>query len=339
MEFLKSLWKGWLEPILVAILLAFILRSFAFGLYHVPSGSAEPTLLIGDRLWGNKMAYYFSDVKRGDLVIFDNPDFPYASEGTFKYYWQRYVGFPVPLLGLSGGPDNVVKRVIAVPGDTIEGRVEDGKPVIYLNGNKLDEPYLNPFPLIKLRKTIGFFNTDIFPLLGFLQKATLRDNYYSYDSNFTYENQPFYKFCADELVLDPITQKPVFRYPATPTAKPNPFGIEDAAMFGSVDTFGPMQVPDNMYWCMGDSRKNSGDSRYWGFLDKKLIHGRASFIIWSLDSQEMIWFFDLIKHPIDFWTKHIRWTRSFNMLNKYNGWNHKETEPMSKKSLQTTNAN
>lgn len=321
MENLKSFWKSWVQPILVAVIAAFILRTFGFGLYHVPSGSAEPTLLIGDRLWGNKTAYYFSEIKRGDLVIFDNPDFPYATENSFKYFWQRFIGFAIPFFGLLNGPDNVVKRVIALPGDTIEGRVENSKPVIYLNGKLLNETYLNPYPLIKLRKTIGFFDCDWIPLFGFLQKTTLRDNHYSYDPTKSFEDQPFYKIHEDEVVLNPETSKPVFRFPYTPTAKPNPFGIEDPDMFGTVDNFGPMIVPANMYWCMGDSRKNSGDSRYWGFLDRKLIHGRASFIIWSLDSQEIFWFFDLVKHPIDFWTKHVRWNRSFARLDKFCGWN------------------
>jgi len=66
---------------------------------------------------------------------------------------------------------------------------------------------------------------------------------------------------------------------------------------------------------MGDSRKNSVDSRWWLFLDEDFIHGRASFIIYSIDSQEAFWLFDLIKHPIDFWTKHVRWNRFFRGLN------------------------
>ena len=54
---------------------------------------------------------------------------------------------------------------------------------------------------------------------------------------------------------------------------------------------------------MGDNRLGSGDSREWGVLDGKLIHGRIVFRLWSIDSQESWWFVDLLKHPIDFWTR------------------------------------
>ena len=50
-------------------------------------------------------------------------------------------------------------------------------------------------------------------------------------------------------------------------------------------------------------------------FDKKYIQGRVSFVIYSIDSEEAIWLFDLLKHPIDFWTKHIRWNRFFKTIN------------------------
>ena len=116
-EITKPVWQQWLEAVVIAVGLAIVLRNFVFGLYHVPTGSAEPNILVGDRIWGNKMAYYFADPKRGDLVIFDNPEVRYDKSNIIKYWWQRYIGLAVPLLGLSGGPDNWVKRLIAGPGD------------------------------------------------------------------------------------------------------------------------------------------------------------------------------------------------------------------------------
>jgi hypothetical protein len=56
------------------------------------------------------------------------------------------------------------------------------------------------------------------------------------------------------------------------------------------------------------------DSRYWLFLDHSAIQGRVSCILWSVDSEEMFWGFELIKHPINFWLKAVRWNRCFNVI-------------------------
>ena len=87
----------------------------------------------------------------------------------------------------------------------------------------------------------------------------------------------------------------------------------------SVDAFGPITLKENMYWAMGDNRKNSHDSRNWGALHGDTIKGRASFVIFSIDSQEQFWLFDIIKRPLTFWTKQIRWNRFFKSLNTFNG--------------------
>lgn len=307
----KSSIRQWVEAIGVALLLALVLRNFVFGLYHVPSGSAEHNILVGDRLWGNKMVYFVSPVKRGELVIFDNPTFDYDRSSMINYWWQRYIGFPIPLLGLGIGPENWVKRVIAVPGDVIEGRLESGKTVIYLNNQKLDEPYVNKFPLIAVNKNRGFIPfSNIGPLKipGFLcYETTVR--HYTYDPSKPYSQQPFYSFDESDVVKVPGTNEPELLHAYSPTY--------DHRTMMCMDVFGPYIVPEGKYWVMGDSRKNSVDSRWWLFLDEKLIHGRASFVIYSIDSEEAFWLFDLIKHPIDFWTKHIRWNRFFSTLHGY----------------------
>lgn len=310
-ELTKPMWRQWVEAVGIALVLALILRNFVFGLYHVPTGSAEKNILVGDRIWGNKMAYFFSEVKRGELVIFDNPTFDYDQEGSFKYYWQRYIGLPIPLLGLTGGPDNWVKRVIAVPGDIIEGRMEDGKTAVYRNGKKLDEPYVNTLPLIALRKTYGLIpltHVGPFQIPSFLRYDTKIVNY-TYDPSQSFEDQPYYTMTAEEVVRKIGSNQPELLMPFTATP--------DYRTYRNVDVFGPFKVPEGKYWVMGDSRKNSVDSRWWLFLDEKLVHGRASFVIYSVDSEEAFWLFDLIKHPIDFWTKHVRWNRFLSGLDGY----------------------
>ena len=298
-ESAKPAWRQWIEALLIAGTIALLLRNFIFGLYHVPTGSAEPTVLVGDRVWGNKLAYMFDDVNRGDLVIFDDPRHRYAKKNTFKYYWQKYVGLPIPLLGISSGPINMVKRVVAVPGDWIEGRLEDGKTVIYLNNEKLYESYVNKYPLIWLRKEVGFLPFGP----RFLRRHPVEGGvWYTYDPSKTFDEQPFYNMKKSEVISIP-------GYPSIKKAYTS--SRKDYTTGQSADIFGPMRVPEGKYWVMGDSRKNSQDSRWFGFLDKDLVHGRLSFIIYSIDSQEPFWVFELLKHPIDFWRRAIRWNRFF----------------------------
>lgn len=313
-ESCKPVWRQWIEAIVIALGLAFLLRHTIFSPYHVPTGSAEPNILVGDRIWGNKMAYWFSDVKRGDLIIFDDPRPVYAKPSNMvQALWQKYVGFEIPLLGLPGGPINVVKRVVALPGDTIEGKIENGKTVLYLNGKKIEEPYLNTLPLIGARRHIGLLPFDgfgPFRVPQFLRMHTDETLRYTYDPSKSYEDQPYYKLSKEEVRFKNGSNEPIL-YPAQ---TPNYTMSSDDRSFYSVDSFGPITLPEGMYWAMGDSRKNSDDSRYWGPVHRSYIRGRASFILFSIDSEEAFWLFSLIKHPVDFWTKYIRWNRFLKPL-------------------------
>ena len=148
-------------------------------------------------------------------------------------------------------------------------------------------------------KSLGFFNLPDF-LVN--QIKIIR---YTYDPDKSLAKQPFYNIKENEIYRQPPFYSPIFEKAHSPTF--NRFGV-------NVDEFGPFKVPKGKYWVMGDSRKNSKDARYWGFLDKDLIHGRASFIIYSVDSEESLWIFELLKHPFDFWTKKIRWNRFFKNI-------------------------
>jgi signal peptidase I len=316
-ELTYPFWRQWFSAIFGAFFVAFILRTFIFGLYHVPTGSAEPNILVGDRIWGNKMAYYLDDIKHGDLIIFNNPEFMYDDSSSIKRFFQKYVG--VQILNLPAGPENWVKRVIAVPGDIIEGKTENGKTVVYLNGNKLIEPYVNRFPLIRLKKTVGFFKSKKWnenPILSFLKKSDRIVNY-TYDPLKSFSRQPFYNIKDDFIFGDIVSGDVILSQPLTPTYV---YDGQDSLGKGvrDIDSFGPILIPNDMYWVMGDSRKNSRDSRYWGLLDKKFICGRASFVIYSVDSEEFLWLSDFIKSPVDFLVKNLRWNRFFKRLDKFN---------------------
>jgi signal peptidase I len=151
----------------------------------------ENNLLIGDHLLVNKFVFGPSesalerpllpmrDIRRGDIVVFKFPNQP---------------------------DRDFIKRVIGLPGDTLELR---NKKVI-LNGQPLDENYVH------------FLDTSTGP-----QEVT------SYDVR---------------------------------------------------ERYGPVKVPDGQYFVMGDNRDNSEDSRYWGFLPRDFIKGKALMIYWSYES-------------------------------------------------------
>ncbi len=269
----KSIVAEYLETFIIILPIAFLIRTVGYGLYKVPTGSMETTILVGEGFFSDKFTPLFIPIKHGDIIALNDPTFIY-SDNYWVDLFQRYVW----------GPTNWTKRVIGIPGDHIRGVIEDGKPVVYRNDVKLDEPYLNKFPLITLYKN------------NRIQAPR------SYDPAYSYSDQPFYSFNDYEAELgkrwsDMYGQEWLLM-PGTPSF--DHYGR-------NVDIFDVHLAP-NQYWCMGDNRLGSKDSRFLGPFDGKLIHGKIVFRIWSIDSNESWLIFDLIKHPLDFW-KRIRWNR------------------------------
>ena len=89
------------------------------GLYYMPSGSMEPTLPLGARIWASNEAYQKAQPKRGDIVLLDLP-------------------LSLVSLGTGSGTTIFVKRIVAVPGD----RVEMKNGVLWLNGQAQKEPHV-----------------------------------------------------------------------------------------------------------------------------------------------------------------------------------------------------
>lgn len=291
----SSYWRKLIEATIFVAIVVLVLRTFVFGVYHVPSSSAETTLLVGDRVWGNKLTYLFSDPKQGDTAMFESTRFEYDKKSLIQRLWQKHIGIEVKVLGLKPGPKNVAKRIIAVPGDVIEGRVENGRTVVYRNGKKIKESYVNKYPLLALKKYTGFLTREkiglfkVPDILKFKKKTVL----YSYDSSKDFEEQPFYYIDYQNVLYDRQSGYMKIYKPFVPSK--NKKG-ED------IDIFGPYIVPKGKYWVMGDNRRNSIDSREWGFVDRKKILGKASFVIWSLDSEEPIWLLEFFKNPLNFFS-------------------------------------
>lgn len=259
----------WVGELVLLLLLAFFIRTFFYGLYQVPTGSMEPTILVGERFVADKLTIWWRPPQRGEIIAFDNPTYEY-SQNSLMNLFQRYVW----------GPDNWTKRVIGIPGDHVEGKIENGKPVVYLNDKKLDEPYVNPYPLITVwRNPEDQFSANP---SGCDRRTIIPD--------LKPGERQFYRI--DDASVRLVNGARDIIQPGTPLP---------------IDVF-DVKLGENEYWAMGDNRLGSWDSRGWGKLDGKLIHGRIKFRLWSIDSTESWWIVDLIKHPIDFW-KRVRWGR------------------------------
>lgn len=105
----------WVALIACALLVAFVVKTFIFQAFYIPSESMVPTLEVGDRVLVNKLADRLHDPNRFDIEVFKAP------KGTETAEIK-----------------DLVKRVVGLPGETIEGR--DGQ--IYINGQLLPEPFL-----------------------------------------------------------------------------------------------------------------------------------------------------------------------------------------------------
>ncbi len=108
----------WGIIILIALGVAFTVRTWVFETFYIPSGSMEPTLMIGDRILVDKLSFQLGGhIATGDIVVFRRPPHETIIPHSIKY---------------------LVKRVIGLPGETISSH--GGQ--VYINGKLLHEPFL-----------------------------------------------------------------------------------------------------------------------------------------------------------------------------------------------------
>jgi signal peptidase I len=105
----------WVAVVGGALVVALVIRAFFLAAFYIPSESMSPTLEKGDRVLVNKLSYKLHDVHRGDIVVFGRP--PNEPDNGIK---------------------DLIKRVVALPGETVE--VRDCK--VLINGQALVEPYV-----------------------------------------------------------------------------------------------------------------------------------------------------------------------------------------------------
>ena len=117
----KGFIQDWGEAILWAFVVAMLIRNYTFQNFKIPSESMEQTLLVGDYLVANKLKYLIAEPQRGEIVTFRNPDDPLVPPNSIRIITQIYWNYDTNKF-IWHEKKNIVKRVIGMPGDTLEIR-------------------------------------------------------------------------------------------------------------------------------------------------------------------------------------------------------------------------
>ena len=122
----------------MAVVIAVVVKTFVAQAFYIPSGSMLPQLQIDDRVIVSKISYRLHDPRRGDIVVFDEPGARVPDDSSLP---EKVVRGVLQSIGLAApSTDEYIKRVVALPGEQVEGR--DGH--VFVNGRQVVEPYLPP---------------------------------------------------------------------------------------------------------------------------------------------------------------------------------------------------
>jgi signal peptidase I len=121
-----------------AALIAIIVNTFVAQAFYIPSASMVPQLRVNDRVVVSKLAYRLHSPRRGDIVVFSAPPAEQGIAGSRGNPIGRALQGLGRAFGVAESKTELIKRVIGLPGDSVEGR----NGVVYINGQRLDEPYL-----------------------------------------------------------------------------------------------------------------------------------------------------------------------------------------------------
>jgi signal peptidase I len=122
--------------LIAALVLTVLVKGFLLQAFFIPSRSMEPTLDVGDRVVVNRLAYRLGDPAHGQVVVFLRPTGADQAQAGPLSWVRRAVA--QGLGGTPPGSEDLIKRVVGVPGDVLEGR--NGH--LRRNGRQVDEPYL-----------------------------------------------------------------------------------------------------------------------------------------------------------------------------------------------------
>ncbi len=237
----KSTIREYFESFVVTLVMALFGMTFILQAVTVPTGSMQNTILVGDYLLVNKFIFTPGggslpflpqrEIQRGDIIV-------------FKYPGNKVHPINDKSRGIIPYQINYVKRVIGLPGETIEFRDNQ----VFVNGEPLPEHRVLGDP----------------PTPGDQQSALVTREFE--------DKTPDQKYNVYYSEQEMLEVKSGGHLPSRQMQQYE-FGVRGKQMV----------VPDNSFFCMGDSRDNSEDSRYWGFVPRELIIGRAMFVYWSCD--------------------------------------------------------
>jgi len=284
---------GFWRSILIAALIAIGIRSFFVEAFRIPTGSMKNSLLVGDYLFVNKLAYSFKTPK---YLPFTNIPIPHFGFNTFNVSRGDVVVFEFPgnkeQVTLSKDERNVnyIKRCIGIPGDTIEVR----RKQVYVNGVAMVNPEKMILGPDTLPKGVPERGGNLFPAGN---NTWNRDNY----------GPIRIPKKGDVIALDQsnFDAWDVFIQREGHTTKVGDHGaiiIDDKPVKSYT-------VERNYLWMMGDNRDNSLDSRYWGFAPLDNVVGNGLFIYWSMFNPP---YAPNEGDPDEIQKFHIRWERILN---------------------------
>ncbi|WP_371811142.1 signal peptidase I [Aeromicrobium sp. CFBP 8757] len=131
------IWQETILLVVVAVVMAVVVKTFFVQAFYIPSGSMEPTMMIDDKILVQKVSYWAGDVHRGDVVVFDDPGgwLPVSDSARPGNAAQE----ALERIGLFPSGGHLIKRVIGVGGDHV---VCCSKGRLTVNDEPIDEPYL-----------------------------------------------------------------------------------------------------------------------------------------------------------------------------------------------------
>ncbi|SNC58943.1 signal peptidase I [Sodalis endosymbiont of Henestaris halophilus] len=243
------------------LLLVFVVRSFIFEPFQIPSGSMIPTLLVGDFILVKKFSYGIKDPitqttlieighpKRGDIVVFKYPLDPSL------YYIKRVVGLPGDRVSY-----DLVNKCVMVQPSCAKGQeyCTMALPITYSN----------------------FGPSDFVQIFNSTSTADASSVFLQLPPNTHVDN-------GVRLMQRKESLDGVVHHVLTLPGQKDQFSIYYQQLSSSLAEW---VVPQEAYFMMGDNRDNSADSRYWGFVSERNLVGKATAIWMSVDKQEKRWF-------------------------------------------------